>query len=280
MLRKALLTMAIGLMLQGIADAQTSAWQFRWQAGQVLKYRVEQITSATEVIGGRKTSTTTKLNLVKRWQNLGPEKAKLGTRLALSLAELHIETTKATGEVLSFDSANPDNSSPGMREQLTPLVGKTLAVIRVDASGNVLEVIQSKHGPASRFESELPFVLILPARAPAVGQSWERAYHITLEPPQGVGEKFDAKQKYEYKGLKNGYALIRLTTAIAKMPPGPADRVPLLQAQPEGEILFDPRAGRLQAATLRIDQELTGQQGLGSSYRLQSRYTETYVGNK
>jgi hypothetical protein len=279
MVRKWLLALAVGLAICGTAPAQTPAWQFRWQPGQVRSYRVEHVTSATEVVGGNKTSTTTKLNLVKRWQNLGPAEGKPGTRLALSLTALSIETTRPNGEVLLFDSADPDKSTPGMREQLAPLVGKTLAVIRMDAAGNVLEVIESKHGPASRFESELPFVLALPAKAPAVGQTWQRTYHVTLEPPQGVGEKFDATQKYEYKGFKAGYALIGLTTALAKLPANPAERVPLLQAQPEGEVLFNTQAGRLQTATVRIDQELKDHQGRGSSYRFQSKYVETYAGD-
>jgi len=52
------------------------------------------------------------------------------------------------------------------------------------------------------------------------------------------------------------------------------DRVPLLQLQPQGEIVFDLQAGRLRSATLRVDKELTGHQGEGSSYRFQSVYSE------
>lgn len=280
MIRQFLPVAFMTLLHQTAAPAQPSAWQFRWQPGQVLTYRVEQTTSATEIIGGHKTSTATELRLVKRWQNLGPEKGKPGTRLALSLTFLRIQTTKASGEVLFFDSADPAKSTPGMREDLAALIGKTLAVIRVDRAGKVLEVIESKQGPASRFESEPPFVLHLPAHIPELGQTWQRAYHITLEPPQGVGEKFNATQTYAYQGTKDGCVRIGLSTSIAKPPQSLADRVPLLQAQPEGEVLFDARAGRLQAATLRIDKELKDHQGPGSSYRFQSKYVERYVGDR
>jgi hypothetical protein len=36
----------------------------------------------------------------------------------------------------------------------------------------------------------------------------------------------------------------------------------------------------MKSATVRIDKELKDYQGAGSSYRLQSRYTEEYVGGK
>ena len=55
---------------------------------------------------------------------------------------------------------------------------------------------------------------------------------------------------------------------------------PLLQMQPEGQVIFDTKEGRLRQATLRIEKELKGHQGEGSSYHFQSTYTEEYVGDK
>ena len=64
------------------------------------------------------------------------------------------------------------------------------------------------------------------------------------------------------------------------MPESLLDRVPLLQMQPEGDVVFDMRNGRLQKATLHIEKELTGHQGQGSTYRFQSSYVEEYTGDR
>jgi hypothetical protein len=280
MMRAWFLALAAGAWLPAAAPAQAAAWQFRSQPGQVLTYRVEQITSATEEVGGNKTVTTTRLNLVKRWQDLGPVQGQPGTRFSLSLASLRIETTRASGEVLLFDSANPEKSDPGMREQLTRLIGQPLAVIRLDPSGKVIEVLDCKHGPATRFESEPPFTLVLPGAAPQAGQGWERTYQITLAPPQGAGEKFDATQKYMCQAIKDGKATVALTTLIKNLPASLLDQVPLLQAQPQGEVVFDVQAGRMESTQLRIDKELINHQGEGSRYRFESLYTEQFVGGK
>ena len=64
------------------------------------------------------------------------------------------------------------------------------------------------------------------------------------------------------------------------MPENALDRVPLLQLQPEGEVVFDIALGRLHSASLKIEKELKGHQGEGSSYKFQSSYTEKYVENK
>src|SRR5437870_12132768 len=179
---------------------QTAAWQFHWREGQVLTYRVEHITSASEATRSGTSETTTKLNLTKRWQVLGVDRAGVAS-LQLSLDALRLETTTPNRDALLFDSANPEKSDPHMREQLARFVGQPLAMLRVDGQGKVVQVVESKHGPASRFESEPPFVIVLPPETREPGQSWERAYRITLEPSQGAGEKVEAAQRYTCKAV-------------------------------------------------------------------------------
>jgi hypothetical protein len=266
------------LVLSAPLPAQTGTWQFRWQQGQVLTYHVEHTSSASEIVGGNKTETTSRLNLTKRWQVLSVDEAGVAT-LQLALTALRLETTTPGGATLLFDSAQPDKSTPQMREELARFVGQPLAVLRIDSRGKVIEVKESKHGPASRFESEPPFVLFLPDGNPTVAQEWQRAYQVTIEPPQGTGEKVNAVQKYVCKAIVENAATVSISTALKTLPESLQDRIPLLQMQPEGDVVFNAQAGRLERATLRIDKELAGHQGEGSSYRFQSKYTEEYREN-
>jgi hypothetical protein len=258
-------------------SAQMPAWRFHWHTGQVLRYRVEHVTSASDGTASGTMETTTKLNLSKRWQVLAVDSDGVAT-LQLSLDALRLETSIPNRDALLFDSANPEKSDPHLREELARFVGQPLAVLRVDGQGRVVEVKESKHGPASRFESEPPFVIHLPTESPAFGQSWQRSYRITLEPPQGTGEKYEALQTYTCKSLTDGIATVAVTTVLKTMPESLLERVPLLQMQPAGEIVFDTKEGRLIAAKLHIENELTGHQGEGSRYRFQSTYTEDYMG--
>jgi hypothetical protein len=276
MKRAAIPAILILLLLTSATLAQAPAWLFRWQQGQVLTYRVEHLTAVTEVANGNKSDSKTKLNLTKRWQVLAVDGAGVAS-LQLSLSALRLEMTTPSGGALLFDSSEPDKSTPQLREELSRFVGQPLAVVRLDSRGKVVEVKESKHGPASRFESELPFVVTLPADGAKAGQEWERAYKMTIEPPQGTGEKYEAVQKYVCKSVGEGTATLALSTIIKTMPESLLDRVPLLQMQPEGEIVFDTLNGRLSSATLRIEKELLGHQGEGSSYKFQSIYTEKIV---
>jgi hypothetical protein len=267
------------LIASAPVPAQTEAWHFRWQRGQVLIYRVEHVTSASEVTGSGTSESTTRLSLSKRWKVLELDSAGIAT-LALSLDALRLETATPNRDPLVFDSGNPDKSDPHLREQLTRFVGQPLAVIRVDGRGKVVDVKESRHGPASRFESEPPFVIVMAPEGLRPGQSWERAYRITLEPPQGTGEKYEALQRYACQRVADNTATVTLTTLLKALPESLLDRVPLLQMQPEGEVDFDIKEGRLRRVSLRIEKELKGHQGMGSSYRFHSSYTEEYLGDK
>jgi hypothetical protein len=278
MLRQGITTVLALLAAAPLAAAQPTAARLRWQTGQVLTYRVEQSTTITESVGDQKVESKTQLAVVKRWQVLAVDNAGTAT-LQLSVTALRQEMTVPGGDPLVFDSANLDKSTPQLREQMAKYVNTPLAVLRVDGLGRVVEVKESKFGQASRYEAEPPFVGQLPADALKAGLAWERAYQITVEPPKGVGEKYDAVQKYACKSAADGAAVVALTTALKAPPAAAADQVPLLQMLPEGEVVYDLKAGRLRSATLHIDKEVKGAQGENSSYRLQSTYSEQYAGD-
>src|SRR5438128_2430097 len=151
MVRGWLGSMVAALIASAPAPAQTEAWQFRWQRGQVLTYRVEHLTSAAEVTASGTSETTTKLNLTKRWKVLDVDSTGVAS-LVLSLDALRLETAMPNRDALVFDSSEPDKSDSHLREELAGFVGQPLAVIRVDGQGRVVEVKESRHGPASRFE--------------------------------------------------------------------------------------------------------------------------------
>jgi hypothetical protein len=278
MLRKWILAVVVGFTCVSAVSAQPS-WRFRWQQGQTLVYRVEQTMTASETLAEGRTESKSKANLVKRWQVQGVDATGIAT-LQLTLDKLRMETTTPSGEVLLFDSSDLAKSNPQMKEQLARYVGAPLAILRLDAQGKLIEVKKSDFGPASRFEADLPFQLVLPDQGLRAGQTWERAYKVTLEPPQGTGEKFDAIQIYSCKAVAGNSATITLSTTLKTMPESLLDRVPLLQLQPEGEIVFDAHTGLMHSARLVIDKELKNHQGEGTSYHFQRNYTEEYIGDR
>ena len=268
------------LVAASSAHAQAPA-RLRWQAGQVLVYRAEHTTYAAESVGDGKSETKSRLVVTKRWQVLAVDPAGVAT-LQFALTGLSSEITRPDGEVLRFDSADPDKSTPALRDQCKQFVGVPLAVLRVDGQGKVLEVKEARPGFGSpaKYENDPPFKVWLPAAALVPGAAWERPYQLTLEPPLGTGEKYPAVQRFTCKGIQGGLATLALTTEVKSMPAAVADQVPVWQNQPEGEVVFDLNAGRLKSAVLQINKEAKGQQGDNSSALFRSTYKEEYVGDR
>jgi hypothetical protein len=261
------------LLLGGSAGAQTGAWKFQWPQGQTLYYRVEHQTYVSEVVGGNKVETRSKVNLVRGWKVTAVDAQGVAT-LEMSITAMRHEQLRPNGDIMVYDSRDPEKSTPALREQLEKYLRKPVAVLRVDTFGRVVEVLQ---GPPNRYQAELPFAICLAGGPITAGQAWDRDYAIVLDPPLGTGEKYAAAQKYTCTKIEGGLASVSLATSIAKMPEAKADQLPLLQRLPQGEVVFDVQHGRLQSARLVIDREVRGHQGEGSSYLFQSTYTEQYA---
>jgi hypothetical protein len=267
-----------GLMLVVGARAQGPV-KYNWKKGQVLVYKVEQITTSTDEVAEAKEETKTKLNLTKHWQVVDVDSEGVAT-MELSLSSMRNETTTPKGDVLLFDSANLDKTPEELRKVVEGFLNKTLAIIRIDRSGRVVEVKQAKQGGANTYEANPPFVAVVPQQPVQAGQFWDRDYNITLDPPKGTGEKFPAVQRYTCKQSTPTSVVLQIVTTLKKEPEAVADRVPLLQSLPEGEVDFDPQSGIMRSAHMKIDREVKGHQGEGSVYRLQSTYKEEYAGDK
>jgi hypothetical protein len=263
--------LAIVVAITGAQTAQAQApWQFRFEAGQVLNYRVKHDTTVTEVIDGGKHQFKSQLALLKRYRIADVDTQGVAT-VEVSLAAMRNEQTRPNGEVLLFDSADPAKSTPELRDQLGKYIGTTLAVLRIDTTGKVVTV---KQGPAARYFAEPPFTLVLPGTPVKEGEGWVRGFDITLEPPLGTGEKHAAQQEFRCTKLTAGQATISLKTAFKKVPEAVQERMPLVQKETQGEVVFDVTAGRIAEVRLTIDRTLENHQGPGSSYRFQSTYAE------
>src|SRR4029077_20249526 len=114
-----------------------------------------------------------------------------------------------------------------------------------------------------KFESDPPFTLRLPPQAVTAGQAWDRLYEITIDRPPWTGEKYQAKQLFQLVSADNAVAKLTLTTSMVTQPDASADRIPLLEKQRDGEIIFNISAGRLESVHLRTDKSIQGHEGEG-----------------
>jgi len=266
-------------VLAGALHAEAPRFQF--QKGETLTYHLVQNTKVVETVADEKTSkpveseSTTKVDLVRKWKVAAVDDKGIAT-LEMSIASMRWER-KAGSEEDVFDSSKPDDLN---KKEMAKHIGPVLAVVRIDPYGRVVDVKESKVGPANRFTTELPFKLVLPAAEPKPGDTWERTYTIQLDPPLGTGEKYSATQKYTCEEPKSGLVAVGLTTEIGELPAQSAEQIPLLTLMPQGALYFHAASGKYYAARLKTERELKNHQGEGSTYKFTSTYVEDLVSEK
>lgn len=276
-MRRILASLVALLVVSSWASAQVPV-RLRWAPGQVLLYRIEHATEASDNSAEAKNETKSLLRVTRRWQVQGVDAAGVAT-LQMSIVAMYQERTTPSGDVLKYDSANPATSTPQLKEAMAKFLDTPLATIRVDPFGKVVEVKEAKTGAAS-FENELPFLVQLPAAGVKADDAWERAYKITLPPPLGTGEKTDAVQKYRCKSATADAATFTVTTEFKTPPKAALDTVPLWQLMPEGEVVYDVKNGRMHSAKLTINKELKNHQGENTSMTFKSTLTIGYAGDR
>ena len=83
-------SIALVLVFVPVAHAQDS-WQFRWQKGQTLNYKIKHVTSVTEVIENTKNSSQSTLDLVNRTFQLRTCEIEIDGKLPRPCLEYHLK---------------------------------------------------------------------------------------------------------------------------------------------------------------------------------------------
>ena len=192
--------------------------------------------------------------------------------LEMTVTALRQEVTQTVGEKKPVhrvvDSADPEDAK-GM-----PFLNNVVLTATVDATGKVVEAKSEHKAAADRLEAELPFRMVWPAKMPQANDKWERAFVLKLPPPLGTGEKFDATQTYTYRGMKEVYAVVGMTTAVRDLPADPAVVPAVAPVLWEGDVFFNTKTGRYHGAKLTAAKEVANHRGDGTKFTYRSEYTE------
>lgn len=266
----------VPLLVLGTVRAEVPRFQFT--KGETLSYRLTQTTKITDTVVDDKTGkpvatvSSTKLDVVRNWKVIDVDDKGVAT-VEFNISTMRWERT-VNNETDVFDSSKPDELNKG---EMAKHVGPVLAIARIDARGQVVEVKESKAGSAARLQSDLPFKCTLPGTAIKVGDRWDRTLSIQLDPPFGTGEKHEATQTFSLLEPRSGLATIGITVALKSPPAITAEQIPLLPHLGEGMIFFNEAKGQYHAARLKVEKELKNHQGEGSSYSFSSTYVEDLI---
>lgn len=258
--------------------AQESFATFSWQKGQIFRYRVDHKTTAKDTQGSNSTEVQTELGLLKEWKVV--EVDEVGSaQIQLKLLALRSITKRPDGQMFSFDSTKPEESTPQLRDQLSKYVKDPVALLVVDKFGKVKEVRENRFGSAKRYDTDPPMGLVLGSGMIILGSKWERDVILSSDPTAPASETngWKAVVHAECIAATSSSRTIKVDAKWVKEPESSEARIALLQHFPSTEVVLDQPGMPPKLIVSKMDRTIKHGDKDASVYRLISDYRESRI---
>ena len=278
-MRGGLLALAFGFALSARAD---EAWTYRYASGDSATYAVKQTSNVEEVIIDETTKkplsiiTASTVTSRKQWTVKSVEKDG-SAALELTLLAIKQEIVQTVGS--DKPNVRTVDSSVEADAKEMPFLGKPILTVVLSASGEFVSCEAKDKVATDRLKAELPFRATLPGKVPAAKETWERKLTLKSPPPFGTGERVPAVQTFTFRGLKDDFAVIGLTTKPSEKVDD-ADLPGLVPLLWDGDVFYDTKANRYHGSRLKSSREIASHKGEGTKYKYTSDYTEALEAKK
>ena len=243
--------------------------RYKFKAGEVLRYEVDQRTRVRNTMEGTTQEAQTKTVSLKAWKVI--DVTPSGEIEFINLVEkVRMQNKLPDRAEMVYDSTEGKNPPPGF-EDAAKAVGVPLSSIRMSPRGEVIERDIKHHQPAS--DPHEMIVLLLPAKPVAIGASWTQPQEITVKLQEGGVKTIKARRKMKLKSVANGVAVIETEFQVLS-PTSPAIDGQLAHRIVKGTVRFDIKAGRILSQELTGDRRVLGFAGPSSSMRLETKLNE------
>lgn len=268
------------VLLAGIVSAEPP--RYTWKTGDSLTYQsqMKAMVLETTVEDGTAstTGTVTRTAIRRRWDVTAVDAAGTATmtmtitawRQELARPGPRDKDGKPTVDRTILDSAQPEMG------QTFPFVGKALLTLQVDSRGMIVGTAPANASAA--LPAGVPFRLVFPPEElMSERAAWNRSFAIVVPPPQGTGESYDAQQTWQWKDTDPERVVYTLATKLKNPRTDVAEMPPLIPHLWEGEVQFDPKAGRYLGAKLTAKGNAAQHHGPGSRYEYEAEFSESLV---
>lgn len=257
------------------AEGAKHLLQYRFKAGEVLRYEVDQRSSVRNTMEGTTQEAQTKTVSTKAWKVI--DVMPNGEIEFINLVEkVKMQNKLPDRAAMTFDSSAEGDPPPGF-EDASRAIGIPLSSIRMSSRGEVVSRKIKHHQPAADPHEQITF--LLPEKAIAVGESWLQPQEILVKITEGGSKKIQARRKHTLKSVKNGIAVISTEFQVLS-PTTPSIEGQIAHRMVKGEVRFDMEQGRIIAQQLKGDERVLGFAGPSSSMHLVTRLEEKILAGK
>lgn len=251
------------------APAAKYLLRYKFRPGETIRWEVEHRASVRTTVSGTTQTAETVTNSIKAWQvsKVEPD----GRATFVQRVESVDMRQKLTGRQEVRYNSLADKKPPLGYEDVAKAVGVPLAVITLDAQGNVVRREEKRPKPTA---NPGYLTIPLPTDAVPVGHRWSLPADIQVTLKDGRVKKVKTRQQFVLSEVAEGLATIQVETHVLSPVDDPAVEAQLIQSKSNGSVRFDIESGRVVAQQSDLDERVHGFQGEASTLHYATRFTE------
>lgn len=174
---------------------------------------------------------------------------------------------------IRYDSKT-DKEPPEEFQGIAETIGKTLATVTINRSGQVITRDKANTAPDLGFGG---LVVPLPPKPVKLNHTWAVPKKLQLREKDGRYKQVRIQMKYRLEKVQSGVATLSVKTEVLTPINDATLKSQLVQQISNGEIKFDIDAGRVMSKQLDWTENVIGFNGAGSNMKYLARFTETLV---
>lgn len=258
-----------------VAQSNTYLLQYKLQKGEELVSQVVHVAETRTKMSGQEEASNSRTTSEKAWlvTDVNP-KGEMTFEYRIKSVEL--KQSVGDGNEVTYSSTSKDEVPP-MFKPVAESVGKTLATVRINARGQVLDRDKEMKAPKLGMGD---LTIPLPEKAIAVGERWSVPRDMRVKLESGAFKTIKVRELYTLRKVATGVATITIETQPLTPVNDPAVEAQLIQQLSKGEIRFDIDRGRMLSKRLDWSDEVVGFRGADTSLRYDSKFTEELVGKR
>jgi hypothetical protein len=283
-LRQTIPLLATAVVLIGLQSAPNAAdktdakepadkylLRYHFEPGETLRYESVMQLMQQGVVGTKSKIDNT-LTRQKRVFTIGEVTEDGQADVSMQFEHVRMEIQSNGEEPEVFDSTMPlENVTKKFQGTARQLAGAA-PKYQLQAQGTPVSEDGIQQIPDG---GQASFMFPLPEQEVAIGESWKVNMVINVRIGEGVKRDITLLRTYTLRSVEDGIATIGFSTSVSSAVKVPAVKAQLLQATPQGEMLFDIAKGRLLRKEMRIDRMVIGALGPGTMLSAKSSTIET-----
>lgn len=275
------------LLCSGAIAAEPVKLRYKFTKDQVIHYTVNQKDTRTTIKQQAESVIKTTARQEKHLRVVAVDSQGNAT-LESVIDRAKMSAQWDDGKPTEFDSDHPEDA-PRSYLRFAKVIGRPLGRIRVTPRG---DLVSSRAMLAPALQSQVSngiggkatasstnYLVVFPEDAIEVGDTWKEKMTTQVKIPSNprLTRTILMERRFQLDSVKDGVATIQVRTHIVTPALDPEMQYQLMERTPRGEIKFDIERGLITSQSLKLDSQVIGALGPGSSARAVTNRTEELV---